>query len=100
MARTKVDDRWYQDKVKRLGWPKIDPTLERLMRTWSIPTNAWERWDLGQETAWLGLADGHRDNKLSFLPTSIRLGYLAARQRAFELAEFHDMTRQPRSPTG
>jgi hypothetical protein len=75
-----VDGRWYQDRVRDLGYSAVGATIERLLNFVDGAQGLWGPW---------AAADRKR---ITVLPTSVDLRYDDARLRAKELAEFDGLT--------
>ncbi len=75
-----IDGRWYQDRVRDLGYSAVGPTIEQLLNFADDAQGLW-----GKSAA----ADTKR---ITVLPTSLDLRYDDARLRVKELAEFAGLT--------
>lgn len=75
-----VGSRWYQARVRAIGYPTIGPTVERLLNFVDDAQQLWGRWS-AEDT-----------KRMTVLPTSLDLRYDDARLRVKELAEFDGLT--------
>ena len=75
-----LDGRWYQNKVKAVGFPRIDSIMKALGDNAQVPQAFVDRWrEARGGDRWL-------------LPTSTERGPLAARARVRELRDVHRLT--------
>jgi hypothetical protein len=75
-----IDGRWYQDRVRNVGYPAVGPIIERLLNFVDDAQELWGAW---------AATDTKR---MTVLPTSLHLRYADARLRVKELSEFEGMT--------
>lgn len=76
-----IDGRWYQDRVRRLGYAVVGPVIEALLGFTDDPDRLWGHWPTSKT-----------GGMLTVLPTSLGLRHADARLRAKELREFDGLT--------
>ncbi len=81
VGNEEVDGRWYQDRVRRLGYDVVGPVVEALLAFTDDAERLWGHWPTAKTDAFL-----------TVLPTSLSLRHSDARLRAKELREFDGLT--------
>jgi hypothetical protein len=76
-----LDGRWYQDRVRRLGYAAVGLIIEVLLGFTDDPDELWRHWPAART-----------EGVLTVLPTSLSLRDTDARMRAKELREFDGLT--------
>jgi len=75
-----VGGRWYQGRVRDVGYPAVGPTIERLLNFTDDAQRLWGKWAAADTT------------RMTVLPTSLDLRYGDARMRVKERAELDGLT--------